>query len=104
MKHRFSPEEACVDTAPAIRLSGLRKDVRQRRGGRRVDLEIADGEFLRDAGPSGSGKTTVLRMIAGFETPTGGTVELGGTDVHLGRAVPAGRQHGLPGLRAVPAH
>jgi putative spermidine/putrescine transport system ATP-binding protein len=46
-----------------------------------IDLEIADGEFFAMLGPSGSGKTTVLRMIAGFELPTEGTVELGGVDV-----------------------
>ena len=40
-----------------------------------------DGEFLTLLGPSGSGKTTVLRMIAGFELPTDGQVELGGVDV-----------------------
>ncbi len=46
-----------------------------------IDLEIRDGEFFSMLGPSGSGKTTVLRMIAGFETPTSGHVELGGRDV-----------------------
>jgi len=46
-----------------------------------ADLEITDGEFFSMLGPSGSGKTTVLRMIAGFEEPTSGTVELGGLDV-----------------------
>jgi putative spermidine/putrescine transport system ATP-binding protein len=46
-----------------------------------VDLEIVDGEFLTLLGPSGSGKTTVLRMIAGFETPTSGQVILDGIDV-----------------------
>ena len=45
-----------------------------------VDLEVYDGEFFAMLGPSGSGKTTVLRMIAGFETPTSGSVFLGGTD------------------------
>jgi putative spermidine/putrescine transport system ATP-binding protein len=40
-----------------------------------------DGEFLTLLGPSGSGKTTVLRMIAGFELPTAGTIELAGHDV-----------------------
>ena len=39
-----------------------------------VSLEIADGEFFSMLGPSGSGKTTCLRMIAGFEIPTSGTV------------------------------
>ena len=37
-----------------------------------IDLDIRDGEFFSMLGPSGSGKTTVLRMIAGFETPTSG--------------------------------
>lgn len=46
-----------------------------------VDLDIHAGEFLTLLGPSGSGKTTVLRMIAGFEKPDTGTIELGGKDV-----------------------
>jgi putative spermidine/putrescine transport system ATP-binding protein len=46
-----------------------------------VDLDIQDGEFFSMLGPSGSGKTTVLRMIAGFETPDSGSVSLGGVDV-----------------------
>ena len=45
-----------------------------------IDLDIAEGEFFAVLGPSGSGKTTVLRMIAGFETPTSGAIELGGVD------------------------
>ena len=46
-----------------------------------IDLEIAAGEFFTMLGPSGSGKTTTLRMIAGFEVPSGGAIELGGEDV-----------------------
>ena len=46
-----------------------------------IDLEIVDGEFFSMLGPSGSGKTTTLRMIAGFELPTAGRVELHGQDV-----------------------
>src|SRR3954454_19609699 len=46
-----------------------------------VDLEIAKGEFFTLLGPSGSGKTTTLRLIAGFERPDAGNVELAGTDV-----------------------
>jgi putative spermidine/putrescine transport system ATP-binding protein len=46
-----------------------------------VDLEIEQGEFFTLLGPSGSGKTTTLRMIAGFEQPSGGTIELAGRDV-----------------------
>jgi putative spermidine/putrescine transport system ATP-binding protein len=46
-----------------------------------IDLEIANGEFFSMLGPSGSGKTTTLRLIAGFELPTGGRVWLHGEDV-----------------------
>lgn len=42
-----------------------------------IDLQIADGEFIALVGPSGSGKTTLLRTIAGFLTPTTGTVQIG---------------------------
>ncbi len=46
-----------------------------------IDLEIHPGEFLTLLGPSGCGKTTTLRMIAGFETPTAGTISLDGADI-----------------------
>jgi putative spermidine/putrescine transport system ATP-binding protein len=46
-----------------------------------IDLEIERGEFFTLLGPSGSGKTTTLRMIAGFEQPSGGTIELAGRDM-----------------------
>jgi putative spermidine/putrescine transport system ATP-binding protein len=65
----------------AIRLRGLTRrfgDVVAVDG---VDLDVYDGEFLTLLGPSGSGKTTVLRMIAGFERPDAGTIELAGVDV-----------------------
>jgi putative spermidine/putrescine transport system ATP-binding protein len=46
-----------------------------------IDLEIRSGEFFTLLGPSGSGKTTTLRMIAGFEQPSAGRIELAGEDV-----------------------
>ncbi|HET8861798.1 MAG TPA: ABC transporter ATP-binding protein [Solirubrobacterales bacterium] len=46
-----------------------------------IDLEIEAGEFFTFLGPSGSGKTTTLRMIAGFEDPSGGAIELAGRDM-----------------------
>jgi putative spermidine/putrescine transport system ATP-binding protein len=68
-------------TTAAIELTGLRKSFGAVEAVAGIDLEIADGEFFSMLGPSGSGKTTVLRMIAGFELPTAGTVALSGRDV-----------------------
>jgi putative spermidine/putrescine transport system ATP-binding protein len=67
--------------ATAVRLEGVRKvygDVVAVDG---VDLQVGDGEFFTLLGPSGSGKTTTLRIIAGFEQPDDGRVELGGVDI-----------------------
>lgn len=65
----------------AIRLHHLRKSFGETTAVAGIDLEIRDGEFFSMLGPSGSGKTTVLRLIAGFETPTEGRVELAGQEV-----------------------
>jgi putative spermidine/putrescine transport system ATP-binding protein len=67
--------------APDISVRGLTKrygDVVAVDG---IDLDIPAGEFFTMLGPSGSGKTTTLRMIAGFEIPDEGTIELAGEDV-----------------------
>ncbi|MGL4962031.1 MAG: ABC transporter ATP-binding protein [Inquilinus sp.] len=55
-----------------------------------MDLEIRDGEFVVFVGPSGCGKSTLLRLIAGLETPTEGTIRIGGKDVTA--ASPAARE------------
>jgi putative spermidine/putrescine transport system ATP-binding protein len=68
-------------TVPAISLRRLTKAFGETTAVDGIDLEIRQGEFFSMLGPSGSGKTTVLRLIAGFESPTSGTVELEGTDV-----------------------
>jgi len=47
-----------------------------------IDLEVADGEFVVFVGPSGCGKSTTLRMIAGLEDVSGGTIEIGGRVVN----------------------
>jgi putative spermidine/putrescine transport system ATP-binding protein len=70
-----------TDQQPAIRLSGLTKEFGAVTAVDHVDLEIGAGQFFSMLGPSGSGKTTVLRLIAGFEQPTAGTIELFGQDV-----------------------
>ena len=65
----------------AVRLDGARKTYGEVVAVDRVDLDIREDEFFTFLGPSGSGKTTCLRMIAGFERPDEGRVELGGRDV-----------------------
>jgi putative spermidine/putrescine transport system ATP-binding protein len=65
----------------AVRLTGARKTYGEVVAVDRVDLAIEADEFFTLLGPSGSGKTTCLRIIAGFERPDQGRVELGGRDV-----------------------
>jgi len=72
---------AAGEVGTAIRVSSLRKRYGDVTALADVDLEIRAGEFFTLLGPSGSGKTTLLRLIAGFERPDGGRVELGGRDV-----------------------
>src|SRR5437867_1313502 len=62
-------------------LQGLRKSFGDVAAVRDVSLEIRSGEFLTLLGPSGCGKTTLLRMIAGFESPDAGQVLISGRDV-----------------------
>jgi putative spermidine/putrescine transport system ATP-binding protein len=76
-----SPNADDVKSAPDVRLAGVRKTYGDVVAVDRVDLEIRHGEFFTMLGPSGSGKTTMLRMVAGFELPDEGRVELGGEDV-----------------------
>ncbi len=77
-----------TDRSVVLRVEGVQKVFDSARGRhealRSIDLEIFEGEFLTILGPSGCGKTTLLRVLAGFETPTRGEVVLDGkrlTDV-----------------------
>jgi len=67
-----------------------------------VNLEIQAGELVTILGPSGCGKTTTLRMIAGFEYPTSGSILIGGRDVAMIREQ-AWALDGVSELRALPA-
>jgi spermidine/putrescine transport system ATP-binding protein len=83
---RSSPQDArASQDPPAIELHGVVKEFRSRgevvTAVRDLDIAIAEGEFFSLLGPSGCGKTTTMRMVAGFEEPTAGTVYLHGTDV-----------------------
>ena len=70
-------------TGPEIQLSNLEKRFGEIRAVDGVSLEVVGGEFFSLLGPSGCGKTTTLRMIGGFELPTGGRVLLRGRDVTM---------------------
>src|SRR4029078_7654631 len=62
-------------------LSNVRKSFAQSTAVENFNLEVERGEFISFLGPSGCGKTTTLRMVAGFETPTAGTIKINGVDV-----------------------
>jgi multiple sugar transport system ATP-binding protein len=73
-----------------VRFQQVSKTYPPRRGGsgdapvtvlRDLDLTIDDGEFLVLVGPSGCGKSTLLRLLAGLDTPSSGTIHVGGRDV-----------------------
>lgn len=73
-----------TDSAPApgaVSLAGVSKTFGDFTAVEALDLDVKPGEFLSMLGPSGSGKTTVLRMIAGFENVTSGSIHLSGVDV-----------------------
>jgi spermidine/putrescine transport system ATP-binding protein len=82
--HRTETNDDGADH-PAIELVGVHKEFLAHgdrvHAVRRMDLAIAQGEFFSLLGPSGCGKTTTMRMIAGFEDPSAGTVFLDGRDV-----------------------
>src|SRR5262249_3850124 len=84
-----APETDQAAGAPAVRLTGIRRVYGEVVAVAGVDLDIPAGEFFTMLGPSGSGKTTTLRVIAGFERPDAGRVELQGLDVT--RVAPAQR-------------
>jgi len=69
--------------SPEVRLVDLEKRFGDVIAVDRVSLDIGAGEFFSLLGPSGCGKTTTLRMIGGFELPTGGRIELRGQDITL---------------------
>ncbi|HXV23000.1 MAG TPA: ABC transporter ATP-binding protein [Alphaproteobacteria bacterium] len=74
---------------PILELRGLSKHFAELVAVDSIDLDILEGEFFTIVGPSGSGKTTVLRMLAGMESPTSGDILLKGERIN---DVPANRR------------
>ena len=73
--------DAVAPATPAVSIRDVTKRFGSVAAVDGVSLDVAPGEFFSLLGPSGSGKTTMLRMIAGFERPTSGRIELDGRDV-----------------------
>lgn len=73
--------EASNISEVAVSLRGISKKFGEFTAVRDLNIDIKKGEFFSMLGPSGSGKTTVLRMIAGFESPTTGQILLEGQDI-----------------------
>jgi len=65
----------------AIKINNISKSYGSYQALNNISLEIKDNEFFTLLGPSGCGKTTLLRMIAGFETPNAGVIQLHGDDI-----------------------
>lgn len=77
---RFEPWNDAA-AKPYVRLVGLRKSFDGHVAVDGLSLDIYQGEFFALLGPSGCGKTTLLRLLAGFETPDAGRIEIEGADM-----------------------
>jgi putrescine transport system ATP-binding protein len=78
---RSAPPTDAAAGLPLLRIEGVSKNFGTFRAVDRLSLHIGAGEFFALLGPSGCGKTTLLRMLAGFETPDEGRILLGGRDI-----------------------
>jgi putrescine transport system ATP-binding protein len=78
---RAAPPWAQAGARPLVRFEGVRKSFGGIAAVDGVTLDIFEREFFALLGPSGCGKTTLLRLLAGFETPDEGRILLGGEDI-----------------------
>ncbi len=80
IRSSFAPWEDPAAT-PLVRFERVSRSFGDTKAVSGVDLAIYEGEFFALLGPSGCGKTTLMRLLAGFETPDAGRVVLGGRDI-----------------------
>ena len=78
---KSEPQAAVATDVPLLRIDAVVKKFGTFRAVDRLSLDIRSGEFFALLGPSGCGKTTLLRMLAGFETPDEGRILLDGKDI-----------------------
>jgi spermidine/putrescine transport system ATP-binding protein len=76
-----TPADAEESSYDGLRLRGVTKTFGAFTAVHELDLDVPRGSFFALLGPSGCGKTTTLRMVAGLETPTSGTITLAGQDI-----------------------
>src|SRR5215204_3923373 len=78
----IAPAEGVVADRPLVSIRGLGRDFETAAGPvtaiHDIDLDLWQSEFIAIVGPSGCGKTTLLRIVAGLETPTSGSIETAG--------------------------
>ena len=79
--HEVPNASAPTSGSRDLRLQGLTKEYATFTAVKALDLVVPQGKFFALLGPSGCGKTTTLRMVAGLETPTSGTIHLGDTEI-----------------------
>ena len=75
------PQPMVAADMPLLRIDAVAKKFGSFRAVDKLSLDIRSGEFFALLGPSGCGKTTLLRMLAGFETPDEGRILLDGKDI-----------------------
>jgi spermidine/putrescine transport system ATP-binding protein len=76
-----APADTVAGTSEGLQLRSLTKEFAAFTAVKSLDLDVPSGSFFALLGPSGCGKTTTLRMVAGLETPTSGSITLGGKDI-----------------------
>ena len=89
---------------PIISLEGVEKRFGSNLVVKKMNLEIAEGEFLTLLGPSGCGKTTTLRMIAGFEEASAGVIKVEGERIEDKEPFSEKRQYCFPELCIIPTY